>query len=210
MRSFTAGSILGAVASLLVGTAVADTGSANYTDYLLSSGTVKLGVWQDAYDKANATVSALTLTEKLYLINGIAAGGLTALRGSDSSSNPLYYIFVTAWPSGISMTMTWDRDLIRQQGEALGAEFVGKGLNYANAPTLEAMGRSPWGGRIAESYSPDSYLAGYVFPRSPDLLGPRPVALTCLADLKCWVTTELWVGSSSRYVLHPVFRRASI
>jgi beta-glucosidase len=78
----------------------------------------------------------------------------------DSSSNPINYYFVTAWPAGIAMAMTWDQDALAEQGQALGAEFKGKGVNIGYAPTVQPLGRSPWDGRSGESYGPDSYLSG--------------------------------------------------
>lgn len=78
----------------------------------------------------------------------------------DSSTNPINYYFVTAWPAALAMSMTWDKDAVRGQGQALGAEYKGKGVNIACAPTVQPLGRSPWGGRSGESYGPDSFLSG--------------------------------------------------
>jgi beta-glucosidase len=58
------------------------------------------------------------------------------------------------------MSMTWNKDAINGQGKALGAEFKGKGINLAYAPTVQPLGRSAWGGRTGETYGPDSYMAG--------------------------------------------------
>jgi beta-glucosidase len=54
----------------------------------------------------------------------------------DSSSNPINYYIVTAWPAGIAMAMTWEQDALAEQGQALGAEFKGKGVNVGYAPTV--------------------------------------------------------------------------
>ncbi len=56
--------------------------------------------------------------------------------------------------------VTWDKDAIQAQGQGVGAEFRGKGINMALAPTLEPLGRSAWCGRIGETYGADSYLNG--------------------------------------------------
>jgi beta-glucosidase len=134
--------------------------SANYTAQLLSSGTIKLGDWQSAYDKAYAIVQNLNTTEKLSIITGGSGGNFSALAMLDSSTNPLTYYYVTTWPAGGAMAMTWDKDAILGQGSALGSEFRGKGINLAYAPTLEPLGRSAWCGRIGETYGADSYLNG--------------------------------------------------
>ena len=63
------------------------------------------------------------------------------------------------------MSMTWDKDAIYSQGKGLGAEFKGKGMNVAYAPTVQPLGRSAWGGRSGESYGPDSYLSGIMAGR---------------------------------------------
>ncbi|KAK6208423.1 ssDNA-binding protein, mitochondrial [Pestalotiopsis sp. IQ-011] len=151
---------LSALWALHQGWLISADASANYTDYLLSSGTVKLGEWQDAYDKAAAWAQSLNTSEKVSFIGAGDAGNMSALHMLDSSSNPLTYFFVTTWPAGLAMSMTWDREAIRGQGSALGVEYRGKGINLAYAPTLQPLGRSAWGGRTGETYGPDSYLAG--------------------------------------------------
>ncbi|KAF1922458.1 glycoside hydrolase family 3 protein [Didymella exigua CBS 183.55] len=148
------------LAALYFGGAVDAAISPNYTQAILSSGTIKLGDWQDAFDKASAFVASLSTTEKLSLVTGSGAGNFSALEASDSSANPINYYFVTAWPAGLAMSMTWDKDAIYGQGKGLGAEFKGKGMNVAFAPTVQPLGRSAWGGRSGESYGPDSYLSG--------------------------------------------------
>ncbi|KAJ0118882.1 beta-glucosidase d [Diaporthe amygdali] len=134
--------------------------SANYTEQLLSSGTIKLGEWQDAYDKASAFVSTLTTSEKISLITAGDAGNFTALNMLDSATNPLAYYYVTTWPAGLAMAMTWDTEAAYGQGEGVGAEFKGKGVHLAYGPTLQPLGRSAWCGRTGESYGLDSYHAG--------------------------------------------------
>ncbi|KAF3025618.1 hypothetical protein E8E14_012815 [Neopestalotiopsis sp. 37M] len=153
-------STISALWALHQGLLVAADASANYTDYLLSSGTVKLGEWQDAYDKAAAFVQSLNTSDKISFIGAGDAGNMSALHMLDSSTNPLTYFFVTTWPAGLAMSMTWDKEAIRGQGSALGVEYRGKGINLAYAPTLQPLGRSAWGGRTGETYGPDSYLAG--------------------------------------------------
>ncbi|KAI0478978.1 glycoside hydrolase superfamily [Xylariaceae sp. FL0804] len=146
--------------ALSLGSLASADASSNYTAQLLSSGTVKLGAWQDAYDKASVLVKSLSTSEKLSVITGGDAGDFPGLEKLDSSTNPLNYYYVTTWPAGLAMSMTWDKNAIYGQAKALGSEFRGKGINVALAPTLEPLGRSAWDGRTGESYGVDSYLAG--------------------------------------------------
>lgn len=70
---------------------------------------------------------------------------------------------VTTWPAALAMAMTWDKDLVYNQSYGLGSEMWNKGINMANAPTAQPLGRSPWGGRNGETYGPDAYLNGILF-----------------------------------------------
>lgn len=123
---------------------------------------VNLGEWQSAYDKASAIVATLTTAEKLDVITGTDVTNFTALHMLDSSTNPYTYYYVTTWPAGLAMAMTWNETGIHDQGEMLGSEFKGKGINLAYAPTVQPLGRSAWGGRQGETYGPDSYLNGHM------------------------------------------------
>ncbi|KAF2029955.1 glycoside hydrolase family 3 protein [Setomelanomma holmii] len=147
------------LAALYIGGAVNAAVESNYTEAILSSGTIKLGDWQDAYDKATAFVNSLSTSDKLSIITGGTVNNVT-INKLDSSSNPINYYFVTAWPAPLSIAMTWDKDFIIEQGQALGAEFKGKGVNVGYGPTVQPLGRSPWGKRGAETYGPDSYFSG--------------------------------------------------
>ncbi|KAF4634500.1 hypothetical protein G7Y89_g3598 [Cudoniella acicularis] len=126
---------------LHLGVGVLGDASSNYTSQFLSSVTIKLGDWQAAYDKANALVQTLSTTEKLSIITGGDRGNFSSLAMLDSSTNPLTYFYVTTWPAGMSMAISWDKEAIQGQGKALGLEFRGKGINLAYAPTLEPLGR---------------------------------------------------------------------
>lgn len=121
---------------------------------------VSLGDWESAFEKAQTFVNSLTNEEKISFIGGGSAGNFSALEFKDSSSSILDYYYVTTWPAPLSMAMTWDKDLVHQQALALGSEMKAKGINIANAPTTQPLGRCADGGRNGETYGPDSYLNG--------------------------------------------------
>jgi beta-glucosidase-like glycosyl hydrolase len=68
---------------------------------------------------------------------------------------------VTAFPDGENAAATWDPALIQQEGQAMGAEFAGKGVNVALGPTTNLV-RDPRWGRTYETYGEDPYLAGQI------------------------------------------------
>uniref|UniRef100_L2FKV4 beta-glucosidase n=1 Tax=Colletotrichum fructicola (strain Nara gc5) TaxID=1213859 RepID=L2FKV4_COLFN len=107
-----------------------------------------------------AADASANYTEQLSPLLGGDGGNFTGLHNLDSATNPLTYFYVTTWPAGLAMAMTWDTAAAEGQGQGVGVEFKGKGINMAYGPTLEPLGRSAWGGRTGETYGVDSYQAG--------------------------------------------------
>lgn len=62
-----------------------------------------------------------------------------------------------------ALVFTWDKTMIYNQIKAVGLEFYGKGIQVTNAPTSQPLGRTPWGGRLAETFGADPYLNGIAF-----------------------------------------------
>lgn len=67
----------------------------------------------------------------------------------------------TAYPTGVSMASTWNRDLIERVGIALGEETRYLGCHVLLGPCVNIV-RSPLGGRNFETFSEDPYLAGQI------------------------------------------------
>jgi beta-glucosidase len=65
----------------------------------------------------------------------------------------------TCFPTASCLASTWDVDLIRQMGEALGEECIALNVDVLLGPGAN-MKRSPLGGRNFEYFSEDPYLAG--------------------------------------------------
>ena len=114
----------------------------------------------------------LTQDEKLSLLGGTGFGtapiprlGVPAMNmvdagqgvrgGIKSTEGP-----ATAFPAGVTMASTWDPDLIRRVGQAIGEETRNKGTGsqVLLGPAVN-IHRSPLGGRDAEYFSEDPYLA---------------------------------------------------
>ncbi|KIJ44501.1 glycoside hydrolase family 3 protein [Sphaerobolus stellatus SS14] len=91
--------------------------------------------------------------EKVNLTTGVGTGGrcigntgdvtrlgFTGFCLQDSPLGVRFTDFVSAFRTGINTAATWDRDLIRQRGAAMGAEHRGKGVNVTLGP-MTNMGR---------------------------------------------------------------------
>jgi len=84
--------------------------------------------------------------------HGVRTGG----HGSDRIVSP-----GIAYPTGISMASSWNRDLIERMGIALAEETRYLGCHILLGPCVNIV-RSPLGGRNFETFSEDPYLAGQI------------------------------------------------
>ena len=64
----------------------------------------------------------------------------------------------TAFPAGLTIGATWNRDLMQQRGAAHGKEARGKGINVLLGPSMGPIGRHPAGGRNWEGFGSDPVL----------------------------------------------------
>ena len=71
--------------------------------------------------------------------------------------------YTSVFPAGITVAATWDKQLARTRGQYLGEEFRAKGAHVFLGPVAGPLGRSGYGGRNWEGFSPDPYLTGDMF-----------------------------------------------
>ncbi|CAE6446591.1 unnamed protein product [Rhizoctonia solani] len=116
--------------------------------------------WVESYSLAKALVSKLTLEQKVNLTTGlgwevgrcegnippIPEVGWDGLCLEDAPLGVRFTDRVTAFPAGINAGFTWDRDIIRRRGEAIGQEFKGKGAHVVLGPMMN-LARVAAGGR---------------------------------------------------------------
>ncbi|CAE6460079.1 unnamed protein product, partial [Rhizoctonia solani] len=129
--------------------------------------------WKDAFAKAKEITAQMTVEEKVNITTGqglySACAGNT--RGVPRLNIPPFCLqdgpagvrpvdFASQFPAQITVGATWDRGLIYERAAAIGAEFRGKGVHVALAPSTGGpLGRSPLGGRNWEGFSSDPYLS---------------------------------------------------
>jgi beta-glucosidase len=94
--------------------------------------------------------------------------------------------YVSAFPAGIHVAATWDRDLMTKYGAAIAREFRGRGVNVALGPVAGPLGRMARGGRNWEGLSNDPYLAGVAFGRIAGAMQDEGV----MATLKHFLLNE--------------------
>ncbi|KAJ7169218.1 glycoside hydrolase superfamily [Mycena crocata] len=130
------------------------------------------GDWASAVQRARDFVKGLTLPEKINVTTGVdimgrCVGntgtipriGWKGLCMEDSPLGVRLTDFVSAFPAGINAAATWDVDLIKARGTAMGKEHRGKGVNAALGP-MTNMGRQAAAGRNWEGFGGDPFLSG--------------------------------------------------
>lgn len=118
-------------------------------------------------------LAQLTLEEKVSLVGGADAWrtnpvprlGIPAIKVTDGPHGARGGTFgeksAAAFPCGTALGATWDPDLVRAVGAAIGQEARTKDCSVLLAPTLN-IHRHPLAGRNFECYSEDPYLVGRI------------------------------------------------
>ncbi|PPJ61124.1 hypothetical protein CBER1_04160 [Cercospora berteroae] len=130
--------------------------------------------WETAFSQAAAFVSQLTLEEKATLVTGTQGpcvgniGSVPRLdfEGLCLQDGPLAIRvadYASVFPAGLTVAASWDRTLARIRGQDIGSEFKEKGAHVILGPVAGPLGRSAYGGRNWEGFSPDPYLTGVMF-----------------------------------------------
>jgi beta-glucosidase-like glycosyl hydrolase len=130
--------------------------------------------WEESYKKAAAMVRQMTLVEKVNVTTGtgwmmdMCVGNTAAVKRLGFPSlclqdGPLGIRFadhITAFPAGITVGATWNKQLMWLRGQAHGKEARLKGVNVLLGPAMGPIGRSPLGGRNWEGFGADPVLQG--------------------------------------------------
>lgn len=127
--------------------------------------------WAAAYVKAKHLLAQMTTAEKVNITHGwpgscvgntgaVSRLGVPPLCFADGPAGIRGQEFVSAFPAGIHLGATWDKELMHKYGRALGAEYHGRGVNVALGPVAGPLGRIARGGRNWEGFSNDPYLSG--------------------------------------------------
>lgn len=113
----------------------------------------------------------LTLEEKAQLVTGTSGPcvgniapiprlGFSGLCLQDGPLAIRQATYASTFPAGLTTAASWDKGLMYTRGLFIGDEFKGKGSHIALGPVVGPLGRSGYGGRGWEGFSPDPYLTG--------------------------------------------------
>ncbi|KAF2669413.1 hypothetical protein BT63DRAFT_446947 [Microthyrium microscopicum] len=156
--------------------------------------------WADSYAKAAKMVRQMTLPEKVNVTTGIGwmmgmcvgnTGpverlGFPSLCLQDGPLGIRFADNITAFPAGITVGATWNRELMYERGKAHGLEAKLKGVNVLLGPCMGPVGRSPLGGRNWEGFGSDPVLQGIASAETIKGIQSQGV----IATAKHWVGNE--------------------
>lgn len=122
--------------------------------------------------KVDALLSSMTLGQKFHEIRGTQAqpiAGLYHAGGNEELGIPTFRMVdgprgartgkATAFPVAIARAATFNVELERDVGRAIGLEVAARGGNVLLAPTINLL-RHPGWGRAQETYSEDTFHTG--------------------------------------------------
>ncbi|ORX49994.1 hypothetical protein BCR36DRAFT_327415 [Piromyces finnis] len=133
---------------------------------------IKTRLWSESEDLAKAFVEEMTLDEKINMVTGtgnsfgpcvgyippIERLGFKGVCLQDGPAGVRSAKHSTTFPSGLNVAATFDQNLMKDIGVALGEECRAKGVNVLLGPAMN-MYRSPAAGRNWEGYGEDTFLA---------------------------------------------------
>lgn len=144
-----------------------------FDDEAIQAGNRAHAIDHDAIDiRVDGLLAAMTLGQQVNEIRGAQQApidGLYYAGGDETLGIPPYKMVdgprgarageATAFPVAIARAATFDVDLERRVGMAIGLEVAAKGGNVLLAPTVNLL-RHPGWGRAQETYSEDTHLTG--------------------------------------------------
>lgn len=130
--------------------------------------------WKDSYEKAAKLVNQMTLVEKVNITTaigwqmGMCLGntgpvdrlGFPSLCLQDGPLGLRHTDNTTAWPAGLTVGATWNKELMYERGKGHGFEAKMKGVHIILGPSMGPIGRLPAGGRNWEGFGTDPVLQG--------------------------------------------------
>ncbi len=108
--------------------------------------------WMESVPNARLGIPSIKMADGPMGVRSWA--GSSAVTSGNSAAA---HVTSTAFPAGIAIAATWDTDLARREGEAIGQEVKGLGRDMILGPTVNIQRISLWG-RNFEGYGEDPYL----------------------------------------------------
>jgi beta-glucosidase len=121
--------------------------------------------WEQAAHRALERVGRLSGEDKLAIalhdFTAVSAEDFVPFGYCDGPNGVRGHQGATAFPSTLALAASFDQQLARRYGAALGREILTAGKNAILAPAMD-IARMPQGGRAGESLGEDPVLVGEI------------------------------------------------
>lgn len=131
----------------------------------------------------DGTPKAVDIPER-YNWGALAASLKARMCKDDGSDGVVVHRYATAWPVELLLAQTWDVDLLRAVGDAVGTEMEEFGVSVWLAPGMN-LHRNPLGGRCFEYYSEDPFLTGTLAAALVNGVQSHPGCAACVKHFCC-------------------------
>ena len=110
--------------------------------------------------------------------------GIPIIYGIDAIHGATYTKEATLFPQAINMASTWNKDLVRMEGEITSRQVRASGISWNFYPVMD-IGRQPLWSRLWETYGEDVYLSStlgtsYIEGAQGQNIGSPDKVATCL------------------------------
>jgi beta-glucosidase len=170
------------------------------------------GRWEQAVSRALERLNGLSPEDKLAIavhdFAAVTAEDFVPFDYCDGSNGVRGHQGATAFPSALALAASFDQDLARRYGAALGREVLTAGKNAILAPAMD-IARVPHGGRGGENLGEDPMLTGEI----GGAIGGGIQSEGVLAVAKHYVANNFeWLrtGEGSFTAPIPCYRRAGV
>ena len=111
--------------------------------------------------KAPGAAGVINYIERLGIPAVVLADGPAGVRIRPKREGDPRTFYCTGFPIGSMLSSTWNQDIVRKAGEAMGEEARDYGIDVLLAPGIN-IHRNPLCGRNFEYYSEDPFLTGKI------------------------------------------------
>jgi len=201
-----------ALVAVIIGCSSSDSSSGDNLESRVDALVAQMTLDEKIAQMSGDTVVSGPYGRELWSVPGVERLGVPAFKMSDGPRGIGVHDGATAFPVAMARGASWNADVERQVGEAMGRELRAIGGNVLLAPTINNLRHPSWG-RSQETYGEDVHLLsrmGVAFVQGAQqyvLANPKHFAANSIEDTRFSVNVTM-DPRTLREIYLPQFRAA--